>query len=168
MKIRKLNQNKTYGKIFLHSMPGRYEKWNELIKEVEKLNLHTIICLTSKLEIKEISPEYLRSVEEGKLGKINIIYHPVPDFGIPVKKNISDYESILMRTYQTLRAGNILIHCAGGIGRTGTFAVILLKIIGFSFEEALKITKGAGSNPETSEQLEFCRDYEMKTDSKSI
>jgi hypothetical protein len=39
---------------------------------------------------------------------------------------------------------------------------MLLKTIGFSFEEALKITNKAGSNPETPEQLEFCKNYISK------
>lgn len=91
---------------------------------------------------------------------IPIVYNPVPDYGIPViKKDVSEYESTLTDSYQTLKAGNILIHCAGGIGSTGTFAVILLKIVGYSFEEALKITNNAGSDSETPEQIEFCRNY---------
>lgn len=150
VKIRQLNQDNTYGKIYLHSMPGRYEKIDEFEKEIKKLNLYEIICLTDKTEIKEKSPEYLRSVEAGKLGDRKIDYNPVPGFGIPVEeKDISRYKSTLNSTYQTLKAGSILIHCASGIGRTGTFSVMLLKIIGFPFEEALKITNEAGSNPET-------------------
>ena len=48
-----------------------------------------------------------------------------------------------------------LIHYAGGIGRTGIFAVMLLKTLGFSFEEALKITNDAGSDPATQEQMGY-------------
>jgi protein-tyrosine phosphatase len=69
------------------------------------------------------------------------------------------YKSALEVSSQALKTGNILIHCAGGIGRTGTFTIILLKKLGFSFEEALKITNDAGSNPETPEQIEFCKNY---------
>ena len=46
--IRQLNQDKTYGKIFLHSMPGRYEKFEELVEELNRLNLYEIICLADK------------------------------------------------------------------------------------------------------------------------
>jgi len=160
VKIRRLNQDITYGKIYLHSMPGRYEKLDEFEKEVKKLNLYKIICLIDKTEIEEKSPEYLRSIDEGQLSGIPIVHNPVPDYGIPIEANdISEYESTLLGSSQILKAGNILIHCAGGIGRTGTFAIMLLKIIGFSFEEALKITIEAGSKPETPEQIEFCRNY---------
>ena len=160
VKIRQINQNRTYGKIYLHSMPGRYEKFDEFEKEVKKLNLYKIVCLTDTTEIEEKSPEYLPSINNGKLNNTLINYNPVPDYSIPTKVNdFLDYELTLIMSYQALMAGNILIHCAGGIGRTGTFAVILLQIIGFSFKEALKITQEAGSNPETPEQLEFCRYY---------
>jgi len=122
--------------------------------------LYKIVCLTDKTEIEEKSPEYLSSIDDGKLADIPVVYNPVPDYGIPVGMNdISEYESTLLGSYQTLKAGNILIHCAGGYGRTGTFAIMLLKIIGFSFEEAFKITIEAGSKPETPEQIEFCRNY---------
>jgi protein-tyrosine phosphatase len=138
-------------------MPGRYEKFTDFTKEVEKLKLYKIVCLTDKNEIKGKSPEYLSSVETGILGDIKIDYNPVPDYGIPVEeKDIKKYESTLNDTYQILKVSNVLIHCAGGIGRTGTFAVMLLKTAGFTFEEALKIVKGVGSKPETPEQMEFC------------
>ena len=102
-------------------------------------------------------------MEAGKLDKNRIIYNPVPDYNIPVKENdLLQYESSLMKSYETLKAGNVLIHCAGGIGRTGTFAVILLRMYGYTFEEALQIVKEAGSSPETPEQIEFCNNYKSK------
>ncbi len=156
VKIRRLNQDITYGKIYLHSMPGRYEKLDEFEKEIKKLNLYKIICLTDKTEIEEKSPEYLRPIDEGQLAGIPIVNNPIPDYGIPTqRKDIAEYESTIIESYETLKAGNILIHCAGGIGRTGTFAIMLLKTAGFSFEEALEITINAGSKPETPDQMEF-------------
>ena len=163
IKIRQLKQDKTYGKIYLHSMPGRYEKLDKLIEELNKLNLYEIVCLADKKEIEEKSPDYLSSVEAGKLDKNRITYNPVSDYGVPVKENdLKRYESTLMKIYETLKAGNVLIHCAGGIGRTGTFAVILLRMYGYTFEEALEIAQEAGSNPETPDQIEFCKNYKSK------
>lgn len=160
VEIRQIHQNSTYGNIYLHSMPGRYENLDEFEKEVKKLNLYKMICLTDKTEIEEKSPEYLSSIDYGKLAGIPVVYNPVPDYGIPIEGNdVSEYESTIAGSYQTLKAGNILIHCAGGYGRTGTFAIMLLKIIGFSFEEAFKITNEAGSKPETPVQMKFCRNY---------
>jgi len=163
VKMRWLNQDITYGKIYLHSMSGRYEKLDDFEKEIKKLNLYNIICLTNKTEIEEKSPDYLKSIDDGQLADIPIVYNSIPDFGIPTEvKDISKYESTLKESYETLKAGNILIHCAGGYGRTGTFATMLLKTAGFSFEEALEITIKAGSKPETQGQLGFCKKYKSK------
>ncbi len=163
IKIRQLDQDTTYGKIYLHSMPGRYEKLGDLVSDLNKLNLYEIVCLATKEEIKEISPEYLSSIGKGKLDKNRIIYNPVPDNNIPVKESdLIQYEATLMKIYQTLKAGNVLIHCAGGIGRTRTFAVIILRMYGYTFEEALKIVNEAGSTPEIPKQIDFCKNYKSK------
>jgi protein-tyrosine phosphatase len=143
-------------------MPGRYEDLDMLTDELIKKEIHTIICLTDKEEIKEKSPQYLNAIETGKLQNINIIYNPVSDYQIPTdKQSLEKYESTLHKAFHLLRSENILIHCAGGVGRTGTFTVIFLRMLGFPYEEALKITKDSGSGPENPEQQNFSRDYKI-------
>jgi protein-tyrosine phosphatase len=45
-----------------------------------------------------------------------------------------------------------LLHCAAGMGRTGTVAACLLKRLGLPKEEALERVRQAGSNPESAVQ----------------
>jgi protein tyrosine phosphatase len=45
---------------------------------------------------------------------------------------LSDYKSELRDSVNQLGSGNIIIHCAVGVGRTGTFALILLRKVTLS------------------------------------
>lgn len=159
--FRQIKQNMTKGNIFLHSMPGLYETLDEVKKELNDHDITQIFCLTNKSEIRAYSPDYFQAVENSQLGGICIIYNPVTDYGIPVDdKRLSDYHTTLIKAYEHLKVGNILVHCTGGIGRTGTFSVILLKMIGYTLDEALQITRNKGSGPESSEQKDFCQNYQ--------
>ncbi|MBI9098122.1 MAG: dual specificity protein phosphatase family protein [Spirochaetaceae bacterium] len=161
-RLRHIKQDKTKGIIYLHSMPGKKEDLQEFMKHINVLNVSRIFCLTHKREIEQYSPHYLDAVYYGHYDSINITYCPCPDFGIPQKeKDLIIYEKAIHEAYNTLKGSNILIHCQGGIGRTGTFAVILLRQIGFSFEDALKLTNSAGSNPGNHEQLNFAENYKI-------
>lgn len=57
-----------------------------------------------------------------------------------------------------LKSGrNILIHCAGGVGRTGTFSSCILLMLGLSLDEATFAIEAAGSGPETEAQCDLVR-----------
>jgi protein-tyrosine phosphatase len=44
------------------------------------------------------------------------------------------------------------LHCAAGIGRTGSTAACVLKALGLSTGEALQRVLDAGSNPQNAQQ----------------
>ena len=46
----------------------------------------------------------------------------------------------------------VLVHCAGGIGRTGMFACAVLIRLGYTPDDAEAAVRKAGSGPETAEQ----------------
>jgi protein-tyrosine phosphatase len=52
-----------------------------------------------------------------------------------------------------LRLGDaVLLHCAAGMGRTGSTAACVLKALGLDTEEALQRVRDAGSNPQNAQQ----------------
>jgi len=46
----------------------------------------------------------------------------------------------------------VMLHCAAGLGRTGTAAACLLKRLGLDTNEAMQRIRDAGSNPQTALQ----------------
>jgi protein-tyrosine phosphatase len=157
---RKINQNRIKGDIFLHSMPGKNEKLEEIMDQLKKLKVEQIFCLSDKTEIEKKSPEYLQAVQSGHYDDLYITYSPNRDCGFPEsEKDLMNYKKTLAEAMTRLKSGNIMIHCKGGVGRTGTFAVILLRMIGYTYEEALQKTKEAGALPSFPEQQSFCKNY---------
>lgn len=160
--LRKIQQNKLKGDIYLHSMPGLNEDLTEIMDLLKIKKIDRIICLTDKKEIQKKSPEYLPIVESGRYDDIIITYNPNPDFGLPETSTELDlYNKSLQSACNTLNKGNILIHCRGGVGRTGTFAAVLLRKLGYSFEKSIEMVNEAGSNPGTPVQSDFVRDYSL-------
>jgi protein-tyrosine phosphatase len=80
----------------------------------------------------------------------------INDYAIPSAAEIPSLIHFLVEILRLLTADHVvLIHCAGGIGRTGLVAALLLVYLGYTVEEAIRIIKKAGSSAETDEQKEF-------------
>lgn len=143
------------GRLFLHSMPGRYERWNEFVAEAERAHLDTIVCLTPTPEIEEKSPDYLDAINKGELPCPRLAY-PIRDFHAPDDRE--EFMAFLESLAQELVGGQrLLLHCAGGIGRTGTTAICLLQQAGLDPERAEDLVNEAKAGPECSEQKDLIR-----------
>lgn len=141
------------GSLYLAAMPGRYEPMETFLQRMDCLAIHTVVCLTPLDEIRERSPGYYRLITtEGYYWEM--IQIPVPDFGVPVEKE--RYISGIQTVAENLTAGrNILVHCAAGIGRTGTFAMILLSVLGMTDGAGAAAVRMAGARPEGPGQEAF-------------
>jgi atypical dual specificity phosphatase len=49
----------------------------------------------------------------------------------------------------------VVVHCAYGVGRTGTVSALLLARLGLPLEAAIQTIRRAGSTPDTSNQRAF-------------
>ena len=72
------------------------------------------------------------------------------------------YRDLVLGIFEKLKSGeNIFAHCAGGVGRAGTFASCLLVTEGMNADEAMQlVSKQRGmSSPETEGQRAFVRSF---------
>lgn len=140
----------TPGALWLSSMPGRFEPWPEFLAEAERAKLSLVLCLAPREEIVEASPAYHRAIVQGTL-PFAWLSLPMRNYGLPL--NQAGFRAGIERVVATLAAGDaVLLHCAAGMGRTGTAAACVLKSLGLPADEALQRIRDAGSNPENALQ----------------
>ena len=138
------------GALHLSPMPGRYEPIDESILRIGRLRIDRVVSLAPQAEIEEKSPDYRRILRDGCPGFVFDCI-PVEDFGGPRDRAV--YAGGVERTASAIAGGaRVLVHCGAGIGRTGTFAICLLKALGMKHGDAVETVLAAGSRPETPEQ----------------
>jgi protein-tyrosine phosphatase len=131
-------------------MPGRYEPFESVWKQVRNEAVRAIVCLAEKNEIYEKSSEYARALEAGAVPCL-VLPFEIPDRGAP--ENRDAFWALAADVAQRLRSGQaVLIHCAGGVGRTATLAVCVLLALGEPASEARSVVSRAGSTVETAPQ----------------
>ncbi len=105
------------GHLFLHSMPGRYEPFEEFLTDIVCL-----VCLSLPEEIRQKSPVYARFLA----GTVPWEHITFPMWN-SVMRDAPALEPLTREIVKRLRQGkNVLIHCDTGIGRAGTVAVAVL------------------------------------------
>lgn len=138
------------GRVFLHSMPGRLESWAAFLDQAQAVGLQQVLCLNPLFEVQRLSPAYHAAIHEGAL-PFRWTHLPMQDFGLA--DEVEAYRNAITDVAGTVRSGGVvLLHCAAGIGRTGTSAACLLKHLGLPTPVALQRVREAGSNPESALQ----------------
>lgn len=138
------------GTLWLGAMPGRFETWAEFCAQRKVARLALVLCLTSREEIAFGAPQYHRAIAEGKL-PFRWLHAPMRNYGLPA--DLPAFRDAIGQVVESLRGGeSVLLHCAAGIGRTGTAASCVLKQLGLPNELALERVRQAGSNPENALQ----------------
>lgn len=138
------------GRVWLSAMPGRDEDWDEFLAIAASAQLTRIVCLTPLGEIAARSPAYLDAIEQDRL-PCAIEMLAMADFG--VGDDALAFKRQILALSERLKDGeSLLVHCAWGIGRTGTVAACLLKALGLDTASALAQVQAAGSNPQSAVQ----------------
>jgi len=83
-----------------------------------------------------------RLLDHAKLSGLEVLWYPIPDGTAP-----SDLEATGALVDQIVErlavGGTVVVHCHGGIGRSGTIAALCLVVSGLGPEEALEVARRA-------------------------
>jgi atypical dual specificity phosphatase len=95
----------------------------------------------------------------------DVIHYPIQDFGVPDLDSFIAFQRRLIKITESKR---ILIHCRGGIGRTGLVTAGLFVTLGIHPLRAIQMvrSKRPGS-VETEEQEEFLFQYDKTIKGKT-
>ncbi len=121
----------------------------DLIRSGEKIDLIVNLVDSEYRDVKYIGV--------AKAYNIDVHLFPIPDYFFLPHEYVNRY--LLSRVINAVERGEkILIHCLGGIGRSGTIvAMYLVRKYSLPFEEALARVRGLGGGPESNIQLNSLR-----------
>jgi len=138
------------GTIGMTMAPGKkgsaiYANWNrdldadlDTLKTIYKTDI--IISLMEDFEFDSLKiPNFREKCAEKSI--VNIRFNIV-DGSVPKPEQVPDYIKMAKEIKLEAENGkNIVIHCMGGLGRTGTLAACLLVLFGHSNEDAIRVTR---------------------------
>ena len=150
--FRKVDIAPVAGKLFLHHLPGMAgEPLADDLDHLKQFGVSQVVCLLPGEEIRSLAPDYHRALQAGKV-PATVHRLNIPDGSAPTDEE--GYADVVAEVVRALRRGRaILVHCRGGIGRTGTFATAVLLALGYQLDDALDRVEDAGSWPESGEQM---------------
>ncbi|MBK6528919.1 MAG: cyclin-dependent kinase inhibitor 3 family protein [Deltaproteobacteria bacterium] len=138
------------GKLGLTMCPGRRQhaisgiRWKrdlaadlDRLAEVEGVNV--LVTLVEDDELERLGASNLRAWAERQ--RMDVLRLAIPDAGIP---SVGDARRLVTRIVDALRTGrSVCIHCAAGLGRSGTIAACVLVALGQEAEEAVRTVRAA-------------------------
>ncbi len=117
----------------------------------------TVVCLTQRHELDPRFPAYVHWLDHNPA---HAIWRPTPDLGtLPFDEMLTLIDDVDDRLQ---RGAGVVVHCAAGIGRSGTLAVGLLLRHGLSLDDSLAHVAAHRSlaGPETGPQRELVEQLE--------
>lgn len=150
MQIRQVSVPEVPGRLFVSDLPGRGTSFTDDRAVIQGHQIGTVVCLATLTELEANSSSYLAAMSSAAL-PWNQVSLQMNDG--EVTDNLRAVLSVIEDSIRLLRAGeNVLVHCLGGIGRTGTLAIGILIGIGLDVLEASVRVADAEAGPESGSQ----------------
>ena len=140
------------GRLFLC---GKHFIGPDPVSATARVGATTVVCLNQRYELDDRYPHYVAWLEARS--DHAAIWHPIPDLHAPEFDAAVELVALLQTR---LSAGEVLLmHCAAGIGRTGTMAAALLIAMGTTYDDALAMVAASRpmAGPEVGSQQQLLR-----------
>ncbi len=146
--------------------PGQHGRWErDLEADLRVLREeHGADVLVSVLEEHEYGgygiPELF---ERDRVGGLEVLRFAIEDMNVPGEAEAAEYEGLIEGIVGRMREGdNVVVHCRGGLGRTGTVAACVLVALGsHSADGAIDAVRAARKGTvQTEGQEDFVRRFE--------
>lgn len=146
--------------------PGMDGDWErdldtDLLALREEYRTDVLVSLMEEREYREFGiPELF---EKDRIGEIDVLRFAIRDVSVPREAEAEEYQTLITTIIERLKRGeNVVVHCRGGLGRTGTVAAcVLVDLGGHSAKEAIDTVRRAREHAvEPGEQEEFVRRFE--------
>lgn len=140
------------------------EKWlTNFVKIMKDRNIKTVVVLLTDKEMKkwygQSLPEFYR-----KHG-LKVIHYPIKDFSVP--DSLESFDNLEEKLSKEITNNDVLVHCAGGLGRTGMVIAGLAIHRGRSAEEAIQLVRRMREGSvEAAEQERFLKQYSSSLELK--
>lgn len=121
--------------------PGRRDRGRDLAQDVSRLveeGVAELVCLVTDQELEAVGVPDLGAAVKAR----GLRFHrlPIPDQGVPT---LDEARALVGRILDATGAGEkVVLHCMGGLGRTGTLAACALVARGFTPEGAIAHIRG--------------------------
>lgn len=165
LNIAKINVNSGGGTIGISICPGlkdlsalvnrMHRDLEEDVKTISSWNANAVLTLMEEKELQKFGVENLGEVISRY--KIDWYHMPIQDMCTPDKKVEEMWEVIGKALGSIIKSGGkVLIHCRGGLGRSGMVAARMLVELGWTPEVAIQKVRDVRPGAiETREQEKF-------------
>jgi protein-tyrosine phosphatase len=153
---------KLKGKLGLTLLPGRRDrdrKLNDDLTSLKKNNIRHIYSLITAQELKSYGvPTLMKEFVSAGIGSTHVdVLDGAP---LKIKETLQLVQDI---DIHLKREENVLIHCLGGLGRSGTLAAAYFIWRGMEVDEAIKVVRESRSARaiETQAQVKFLHKFKQ-------